>query len=156
MKQNNIEMRMVAIVMFMFLYIQFAPSFEQDVLAPSQSGLPPAPTPMEGRCWDDISACIVDHVNNTESNPEWEPLSSSFNITEFLCCPLIEQTSTTEKECFCTITTFLDQNPSQAPNITQLLTLCGIINNSVIALHNFCLGEGPSPAVTPMMPPGNS
>lgn len=53
----------------------------------------------------------------------------------------MQQTAITEKQCFCTINTFVQQNPLEAQNITLVLSACDIIADSVDSLNNFCVGN---------------
>ncbi|XP_048499981.1 uncharacterized protein LOC125497384 isoform X2 [Beta vulgaris subsp. vulgaris] len=151
--RKYIEMKVVAVTMLFSL--QFVASLAQG---PSLSPiLPPAQTPQgqsqEEHCWERIGNCINNNINNTESEPQFDPTSPLFNATEYLCCPLIQQISSAERPCFCSVTIFLQQNPSQVPNVTQLLSTCSIVD-SVAFLDSFCLGvEAPIPAAAPMMPP---
>ncbi|KAL2925945.1 DnaJ-like protein subfamily C GRV2, partial [Bienertia sinuspersici] len=73
-------------------------------------------------CWDDISHCVEENVNTSATDPNFDPTSPSFNMSEFLCCPLIHETAIVEKECFCTVNTFIQQFPVQAANVSFLLT----------------------------------
>ncbi|KNA06392.1 hypothetical protein SOVF_181500 [Spinacia oleracea] len=127
----------------------------------TQEGPTPAPSPIGdpdlGRCWDNIGNCLNDNINNSRSMPQFDPLSGSFNVTEFYCCSLIQEIASTETPCFCNMNTYLHQFPTMANSVFQIFTTCGIVT-SLPALDRFCLGEAPSPAPTPMMSlsPGNS
>ncbi|KMT12570.1 hypothetical protein BVRB_5g098140 [Beta vulgaris subsp. vulgaris] len=104
----------------------------------------------EAPCWEMINNCIGSNVNNNGSEPRFNPSSPLFNSTEFLCCPLMQQITSTERQCFCTINTFIKDNPSHVKNTTDLLSVCGIAN-SAASLGSVCSGQAPSPA--PVSPP---
>ncbi|XP_021738099.1 uncharacterized protein LOC110704596 [Chenopodium quinoa] len=149
-------MKVVAIIIIVLLSIQYMPSLTQEGPAPSPEVLSPAPTPLDlGGCWDGISTCWIDHVNNSQSLPQYDPLSASFNMTDFFCCSLIQETASTEKPCFCSISSYLNQNPAVSPSFVQIFTTCGVVT-SIPALDDFCLGEALSPVAAPTMSPGNS
>ncbi|XP_021738090.1 uncharacterized protein LOC110704586 [Chenopodium quinoa] len=146
-------MKVVAL-MIVLLSIQFMPSFTQEGPTPSPEVLPPAPTPLGlGGCWDSISNCWIDHINNSQSLPQYDPLSASFNETDYACCSLIQETASTEKPCFCSISSYLNQSPAVSTNFVQILTTCGIAT-SIPALDDFCLGSSESP--TALSPNGNT
>ncbi|KMT12567.1 hypothetical protein BVRB_5g098120 [Beta vulgaris subsp. vulgaris] len=125
-------------------------------LSPSPSGASPAAEPASSEtCWEEIGQCLTNNVNSTE--PQFDTSSPSFNVTEFFCCPLIQESARNEKQCFCTMNTVITQDPSLAPNVTQLLGACGIAD-SVASLNSFCQGEAPTPslALTPSLAPTTS
>ena len=89
-----------------------------------------------GECWTKVESCLEKNMNESNSNPEFNVSSSSFNRSEFLCCPLMQSTKENDKECFCSITPLLHQDPS-GPNITFLLTLCKVAD-SLASIDSFC------------------
>ncbi|KAH9604775.1 hypothetical protein KSS87_010211 [Heliosperma pusillum] len=111
----------------------------------------PSSAQNNGLCWNNINKCITDHASQSAVEPKFDPASPSFNITEFLCCPLMVQTAQNDKECFCVIDTVIHQDPSLASNITNIFSLCSIVD-SVASLDNFCLGIAPTPAEAPLFP----
>ncbi|KAL9242884.1 hypothetical protein vseg_016842 [Gypsophila vaccaria] len=105
----------------------------------------------EGQCWNKINKCILGHEAQSLVEPKYNPGSPSFNITEYLCCPLMVQTAQIDKECFCVVDTVVHQNPSLASNVTTFLSLCSIVD-SIPSLDNFCLGIALTPAEAPLYP----
>lgn len=93
---------------------------------------------MTGECWEKVSECIDKNGNNSMSKPELDPSSPSFNVTEFLCCDLMQQAAVNDKKCFCNINTFVKENPSEAANTTVVLSICKIVEDSVASLNSFC------------------
>ncbi|KAK9668333.1 hypothetical protein RND81_13G052600 [Saponaria officinalis] len=102
-------------------------------------------------CWNKISKCILDHEARSLVEPKYNPKSPSFNMTDYLCCPLMVQTVETDKACFCTIDTVLHQNPTLASNVTTIFSVCSIVD-SLASLDNLCLGIAPTPAEAPLYP----
>ncbi|XP_021738163.1 putative receptor-like protein kinase At4g00960 [Chenopodium quinoa] len=64
------------------------PSSAQDIV--NEKNMP--------ACWVNITNCMQDHLDRSGSEPQYNSSSSMFNLSEFLCCPLIQQTSQTEKQ----------------------------------------------------------
>ncbi|KMT12568.1 hypothetical protein BVRB_5g098130 isoform A [Beta vulgaris subsp. vulgaris] len=113
----------------------------------------PAPAPAPSmHCWDSIRMCIDDNAKKGETMPQFNASSSVFNQTEFLCCPLVQQTSMIAKPCFCDVTTFLQLNPSLTSNVMEIVDGCGVAD-SVASLNGFCGGGAPNHAPGPMMQP---
>uniref|UniRef100_A0A803N3N5 Uncharacterized protein n=2 Tax=Chenopodium quinoa TaxID=63459 RepID=A0A803N3N5_CHEQI len=107
----------------------------------------------EAPCWKQINDCIGGNVNRSESEPKFDPSSPLFNATELLCCSMMQQTARIEKQCFCSINTFIQENPSFAENTTDILSVCSIAG-SVDSLSGICeesLAPSPAPAPAPLL-----
>uniref|UniRef100_A0A803L6H5 Protein kinase domain-containing protein n=2 Tax=Chenopodium quinoa TaxID=63459 RepID=A0A803L6H5_CHEQI len=94
---------------------------------------------------------MQDHIDRSGSEPQFNSSSSMFNLSEFLCCPLIQQTAQTEKQCFCFVNTFINQNPSFESNVTLVLSYCQVAN-SLTSLKTYCqdaLVSGSTSSPTP-------
>ncbi|XP_056687581.1 uncharacterized protein [Spinacia oleracea] len=102
----------------------------------------------EAPCWIEINDCIGNNVNVSESEPQFDPSSPMFNATELLCCPLIQKAARIEKQCFCSVNTFIEKNPTLAKNTTDILSICSIAD-SAASLIDLCVVEGPSPSPAP-------
>ncbi|CAO2827295.1 unnamed protein product [Amaranthus hypochondriacus] len=98
-------------------------------------------------CWQTVANCVGDNVNKSETVLQLDPSSSSFNATEFFCCPLMQQIATAEKHCFCSVDSLIQQDPSLEFNFTQIFTLCSITPSLA---SDFCLAQAPSPGLDPI------
>ncbi|CAO2819792.1 unnamed protein product [Amaranthus hypochondriacus] len=132
--RKYIEMEAAIVATIVLMTITFMASTAQE----DQTTVPAPPQGLEGECWETILNCIGENVNNTALKPELDPVSSSFNVTEFLCCDLMQAAATTDKKCFCHINDFVMENPTVAANTTIILSACNIIDFSDISLDDFC------------------
>ncbi|XP_021725660.1 uncharacterized protein LOC110692892 isoform X1 [Chenopodium quinoa] len=114
------------------------PPSTPDSITPAPQ--PSPPLEFEAVCWREIDHCIDRSHNRSELEPTLNPSSPAFNLTEFLCCPLMQQTARIDKECFCTIKPFLEENPDQITNTTLVMSACNIVT-SITSLNNFCQGS---------------
>uniref|UniRef100_A0A803MCS4 Bifunctional inhibitor/plant lipid transfer protein/seed storage helical domain-containing protein n=1 Tax=Chenopodium quinoa TaxID=63459 RepID=A0A803MCS4_CHEQI len=129
--------------------------------APSPIATPPSSTPAtlepseDASCWEEIGTCIQKNLNRSELEPTLNPDSPAFNVTEFFCCPLMQQAARTEKQCFCAINTVIQDNPDSATNITLVLSACNIAS-STASLNNFCQAPSDSPTQSLAISAGKS
>ncbi|KAK9698708.1 hypothetical protein RND81_08G125100 [Saponaria officinalis] len=113
----------------------------------------PTSAQSDGLCWNKIGKCMLDQMGRLFDEPTTKPgpTSPSFNMTQTLCCPLIEQAAQNDRECFCVMDTLAHKDPKQVSNIINLLSLCNIVD-SVASLDNFCLDIAPTAAEAPTIP----
>lgn len=110
------------------------------------------PPTSPGPCWLEVANCLQNNLNQSTQN---QPTTSFNNVSEALCCPLIQQTAQKDKTCFCSISDFLHQNPA-GPNMTLILTICNVID-SLASFDAFCPGSASTPSEAPIMsPPGSA
>lgn len=132
-KTNNLyflEAGLIMVLGMIWLSTPITPSSAQQIF----NGDNNAPS-----CWTTISDCILNNVNQSESEPQLNPKSAVFNISEFACCTLIQQTVQDEKQCFCYANTYIHQNPSEWANLSLILVTCKVANSSA-SLDALCQG----------------
>ncbi|KAH9603618.1 hypothetical protein KSS87_019838, partial [Heliosperma pusillum] len=95
------------------------------------------------KCWKNVYDCLAEHSNSTD--PRFNRSSTSFNITETMCCSLVQYAAKNEKMCFCEVNTFVQQNASYASNVNLLLATCKV-TTSIAALGAFCQVDVPPPS----------
>lgn len=126
---NYMEVVLVMVLGMMCLSTRISPSTAQNLL--NENSMP--------LCWEKISNCILDHLNESNSEPQFDTSSPLFNLSETLCCPLIQQTVENDRQCFCYINTAIHDNPSLGTNFTSLFSSCEVAD-SLDSLNNLCQG----------------
>ncbi|KAL9231093.1 hypothetical protein vseg_006356 [Gypsophila vaccaria] len=105
----------------------------------------------DGLCWNKVTKCMLGQMGRLFDEPKPNQMGPSYNMTQALCCPLIEHTAQTDRECFCAMDTLAHIDATQASNVIYLLSACKIVD-SVAALDNFCLDIAPTAAEAPTGP----
>lgn len=94
---RNFEAAML-LAIIMLMSMQFMPSSAQQDLP--------------GECWKNIGTCRRNATTAEEFKQE--------------CCPVLVKELLNSTDCFCGVKQILDQDPSVADGISQLLTICNI------------------------------